>query len=259
MTDSVPSIDEATRQLYEAYEKEHWDQLESLIGDANLSLKDVMLHASAFIRRRELARICSHYELFKMVEKLPGSIIELGVFLGGGFFTWTKLLETFCPGDRGRKVYGFEGLKGYEHFTDRDGSCKPWVNRLIGDMVPSEAYLEGMVELHNKDNFLRGVERCRLIKGDILETVPYFAQHNLGTRISLLYFDVNLYEPTLIGLRHLMPLMVPGGIVAFNAYGVPPWEGEAKAIEDYFREIGQKVPIMNKFPFSIYPNGYFIV
>lgn len=259
MTDSAPRIDETTRQLYETYEKEHWEKLGALIGGAGLSLNDVMSNASAFIRRRELARICSHYELFKLVENLPGSIVELGVFLGAGFFTWTKFLETFCPGDRGRKVYGFEGLKGYEHFTEHDGSCKPWVNRLIGDKVPDEDYLDGMVDLHNKDNFLRGVERCRLIKGEIQETVPFFAKNNLGTRISLLYFDVNLYEPTLIGLRHLIPLMVPGGVVAFNAYGVPPWEGEAKAIEDYFREIGQKMPVMKKFPFSVYPNGYFTI
>lgn len=259
MTDSAPRIDETTRQLYDIYEKEHWEKLESLIGGAGLTLNDVMSNASAFIRRRELARICSHYELFKLVENLPGSIVELGVFLGGGFFTWTKLLETFCPGDRGRKVYGFEGLKGYEHFTEHDGLCKPWVNRLIGNKVPDEEYLDGMVDLHNKDNFLRGVERCRLIKGEIQETVPFFARNNLGTRISLLYFDVNLYEPTLIGLRYLVPLMVPGGVVAFNAYSVPPWEGETRAIEDYFREIGQKMPLMKKFPFSVYPNSYFII
>ncbi len=256
---SAPRIDETSRQRYEAYEREHWEQLEGLIAGAGLSLKDVMQHASAFIRRRELARICSHYELFKLVEHLPGSVVELGVFLGGGLFTWTKLMETFCPGDRGRKVYGFEGLQGYQNFGDKDEASRPWVDRLIGQMTPGEEYLDGMVDLHNKDNFLRGVERCRLIKGDILETVPAFAQNSLGTRISLLYFDVNLYEPTLAGLRHLMPLMVPGGVVAFNAYGVPPWEGEARAVEDYFREIGQKVPVMRKFPFSIYPNAYFIV
>jgi len=121
VTDAAPRIDETTRQLYEAYEKEHWEKLESLIGGAGLSIKDVMSHASAFIRRRELARICSHYELFKLVENLPGSVVELGVFLGGGFFTWTKLLETFCPGDRGRKVYGFEGLNGYERYRPRWG------------------------------------------------------------------------------------------------------------------------------------------
>ncbi len=254
-----PRIDETSRQQYEAYEREHWEQLQALIDGAGLSLKDVMQHVAAFMRRREMARICSHYELFKLVEHLPGSIVELGVFLGGGFFTWSKLMETFCPGDRGRKVYGFEGLKGYEDFRAEDGPGRNWVNRLIGRMAPTEAYLDGMVELHNKDNFLRGVERCRLIKGDILETVPAFAKNNLGTRISLLYFDVNLYAPTLVGLRHFMPLMVPGGVVAFNAYGVPPWEGEAKAIEDYFSEVGRKVPQMRKFPFSIYPTAFFIV
>ena len=258
MTEISPRIDENTRQLYEAYEQEHWEKLESVIQDSGLSLKDVMTHVSAFIRRRELARICSHYELFKMVEHLPGSIIELGVFLGGGFFTWSKLLETFCPGDRSRKVYGFENLKGYERFTEQDGNCKPWINRLVGNMAPLETYLDGMVDLHNKDNLLRGVERCRLIKGDIKETVPSFAKNNMGTRISLLYFDVNLFEPTLTGLRHLMPLMVPGGIVAFNAYGSPPWEGESRAIEAYFREIGKNLPLMKKFPFSTYPNSYFM-
>jgi hypothetical protein len=254
-----PRIEENSRQLYEAYEREHFAQLQSLIEGAGLSLKDVMLHVGAFMRRRELARLCSHYELFKLVEHLPGSIVELGVFLGGGFFTWSKLMETFCPGDRGRKVYGFESLKGYEDFRPEDERGRNWVNRLIGRMAPTEAFLDGMVELHNKDNFLRGVERCCLLKGDILETVPAFAKNNLGTRISLLYFDCNLYAPTLCGLRHLMPLMVPGGVVAFNAYGVPPWEGEAKGIEDYFAEVGQKPPQMRKFPFSIYPNAFFVV
>jgi hypothetical protein len=254
-----PEIDETTRQVYERYESEHWESLEQLIDLAGLSFPEMMKQIPAFIRRREFARIMAHYELFKLIVDLPGSVVELGVYLGAGMFTWSKLLETFLPGDRARKVYGFEGFEGYKDISTEDGDCRGWVSRLIGDLVPREAYLEGMVELHNNDNFLRGVERCRLIKGDINETVPDFARNNLGTRISLLYFDVNLYEPTLTGLQHLMPLMVPGGIVAFNAYGSPPWEGEARAIEEFFHSKGRSVPTMQKFPFSIYPNAFFRV
>lgn len=253
-----PEIDETCRALYEAYESEHWHELAHCVDRANLGLKDVMMHAPAFIRRRELARLLAHYELFKLVADMPGSIAELGVYLGAGFFTWSKLLETFNPGDRGRKVYGFESCTGYTSFTQEDGECKPWVDRLIGSMKPDEEYLQRMVDLHNNDNFLRGVERCRLIKGDIQVTVEEFANKAMGTRLSLLYFDVNVFEPTLAGLRHLYPLVLSGGVIAFNAYASPPWAGEAQAIETYFTEIDRPLPRMSKFPFSIYPNAYFI-
>lgn len=253
-----PEIDEGTRVRYEQYEAAHWAELARCTTLAQLELKDLMTNAPAFIRRRELARLIAHYELFKLIADMPGSIVELGVYLGSGFFTWSKLMETFNPGDRGRKVYGFEGFGGYERFSEQDGECRPWVDRLIGSMKPMEDYLQGMVEIHNNDNFLRGVERCKLIKGDIRATVEEFAKNALGTRLSLLYFDVNLYEPTLAGLRHLYPLVLPGGVVAFNAYGSPPWIGEGKAIEEFFTEAGLAVPKMRKFPFSIYPNAYFI-
>jgi hypothetical protein len=253
-----PEIDEDCRARYEAYEREHWQELQHCVSLANLSLQEVMLHAPAFIRRREMARLLAQYELFRLIAEMPGSIAELGVYLGAGFFTWSKLLETFNPGDRGRKVYGFESCAGYESFAPQDGACRPWVDRLIGSMQPGEEYLQRMVALHNNDNFLRGVERCKLIKGDICATVEEFARNALGTRLSLLYFDVNLFAPTLAGLRHLYPLVLSGGVVAFNAYGSPPWEGEGQAIESYFAEIGQPVPRMRKFAFSIYPNAYFV-
>lgn len=258
MTSNKPAIDEDSRKRYERYEREHWEGLAESVQLAGLDLPMVLKHFPAFIRRREMAKFLGHYELFKLVAGLPGSIAELGVYLGAGFFTWSKLLETFLPGDRGRKVYGFESFQGYQHFSEQDGESKPWVERLIGQMQPMERYMEKMVNLHNDDNFLRGVERCRIIKGDICETVRDFSAGALGTRLSLLYFDVNLYEPTLAGLRYLYPLVTPGGVVAFNAYGSPPWQGETSAIEDYFAEIGQKVPRMRKFEFSMYPNAYFV-
>ena len=257
MSKNKPEINKDSRTVYEKYEKEHWKLLQQSIDIAQLDLPTVIQHFPAFIRRREMAKFLGHYELFKLVADLPGSIAELGVFLGGGFFTWSKLLETFLPGDRGRKVYGFEGFQGYQNFAAQDGKSQAWVERLVGSMKPMEKYMENMVTLHNDDNFLRGVERCKIIKGDICETVEEFAKSSLGTRLSLLYFDVNLYEPTLAGLRHLYPLVTPGGVVAFNAYGSPPWEGETNAIEEYFSEVGQKVPVMKKFEFSMYPNAYF--
>jgi hypothetical protein len=252
-----PTIDKA-RETYQRKDEDHWQTLESIIADGKLSLSETLINFPAFIRRREMTRLLADYDLFRMIVDLPGSIVELGVYLGAGIFTWAKLLETFVPGDRSRKVYGFEGGRGYEKLSREDGAPQPWIDKVVGRKVPPDKYLERMVELTNLDNLIPGAERCRVVAGEIEKTVPEFARANQGTRLSLVYCDVNLFEPTLIGLRHLYPLVMPGGIVVFNGYGAPPWQGEALAFETYFKEIGQPQPVLRKFPYSIHPSGYFV-
>jgi hypothetical protein len=254
---TIEKIDPA-RTSYQRKDEEHWAELESILNEGKLSLTETLINYPAFIRRREMTRLLADYDLFRMIQDLPGSIAELGVFLGAGLFTWSKLLETFVPGDRSRKVYGFESGDGYRDFSPEDGDPKPWIENVVGRKVVPDGYLERMVRLTNLDNLLPGVERCRVVPGDILETVQAFADSNQGTRLSLIFMDVNLYKPTLAAFRALYPLLVPGGVVAMNGYGAPPWLGETVAFETYFREIGQPLPRVQKLPYSIRPGGYFI-
>lgn len=250
-------IDEM-RKLFQRKDEEHWSELEQIVKDADISFQEMMLNYPAYIRRRELTRVLADYDLFKMVVDLPGSIAELGVFLGAGIFTWSKLLETFVPGDRSRKVYGFESGGGYRDFAPEDGDPTPWIEGIVGRKEVPGGYLERMVKLTNLDNLIPGVERCRVISGNVLETAPDFAAKSQGTRFCLIFLDVNLFKPTLAGLRALYPLLVPGGIVALNGFGSPPWQGETAAFEAYFREIKEPLPSVHKLPYSIRPGGYFI-
>jgi len=241
-----------SRAEYDAKEKKHWEELQFLTKD--IPFDEMMKNWPAFIRRRELPRLLAHYELFKQIIDLPGSIVELGVYLGAGFFTWSKLLETFVPGDRSRRVYGFDDFRGYTKFSPEDGDPSPWIKNIIGPKVASEDYTRRMIKLHNDDNMLPGVTRCEIWAGNIRLTVPEFARESQGIRLSMLYFDVNLYEPTLVGLEWLYPLVLPGGLVVFNGYGGRPWQGEAEAIKQYFAP----VPVMKKFPWSTHPSAYFV-
>jgi macrocin-O-methyltransferase TylF-like protien len=251
------SADESALQLYRRKDREHWQELESLVKENNIALSEMLVNFPAFVRRREMTRLLADYDLFRMIVDLPGSIVELGVYLGAGLLTWSKLLETFVPGDRSRKVYGFESGGGYQDFSFEDGDPRPWIDT-IGQKTVSRNYLERLTELTNQDNMVRGVERCRVIFGNISETVPEFARNSQGTRFSLMFLDVNLYKPTLIGLRELYPLLLRGGIVAINGFGSPPWQGEALALEHYFREISAPHPRLRKLPYSIRPGAYFI-
>jgi hypothetical protein len=260
MSEQTPDSPSAAQvlALYRRKDAEHWQALQSIVADAGLGIDELMTSFPAFIRRREMTRLLADYDLFRMVAGLTGSIAELGVHLGAGLFTWSKLLETFVPGDRSRKVYGFESGGGYQDFSPEDGDPRPWIENSVGRKTVPDGYLERMVKLTNDDNIIAGVERCRVIHGDILQTVPAFARENQGTRFCLLFLDVNLFNPTLASLRALYPLLVPGGIVALNGYGSPPWLGEAVAVERYFTEIGKPMPPMQKLPYSIRPGGYFV-
>jgi hypothetical protein len=58
-----------------------------------------------------------------------------------------------------------------------------------------------------------------------------------------------------VALEHLWPLVVPGGVVAFDEYGIPPWEGESRAVDEFFA--GKKIRLQ-RFDWASNP-GAFIV
>lgn len=250
------NVDPKLKRQYEDRDEDYFREIDALIDSQSISVRDVLKNYPAFIRRRELPRLLAHWELFKLIKDLPGSVVELGVYFGSGMFTFAKMMETFCPGDRSRKVYGFDTFDGYSDFSNNDDSAENWVKDSIGEKKSNFQVVEKLSELNNLDNFVSGVERSVIIPGDVLQTVPTFASQSNGLRISLLYFDTNLYEPTLTGLKYLYPLVVPGGVVAFNAYGIPPWEGEARAFEEYFASMG--LPELKKWDFSNIPSAYFV-
>lgn len=242
--------------LYKNRDSRFWNELEVLLEQYELPLSELLINYPAFIRRRDLPRLLADYELFKLVKNIPGSIAEFGVYLGSGAFTWGKLLETFQPGDRSRLVIGFEGGQGYTNFSNEDGAPDEWIESKVGRKKIDTKFLEKLTKLQNSDNLIAGVDRVKMIYGDIEKTSKEFVENNQGTRFSLLYFDVNLYRPTLTALEQMYPLLSRGGVIAFNGYGAPPWEGESKAIEDYFASQNLPLPKFNKFEFSIHPSAF---
>jgi hypothetical protein len=236
---------------YPSRDARHWQRMEALIQSQGFRLKDALRYFPAYVRRRELPRFLAHYELFKQIVDLPGSIVEVGVYRGAGLFTWTKLMETFCPGDRYRMVYGFDQFSGLTQYTDKDGP------RDEETYSSSAEAMRTLVDVHNQDSLIPGVERCRLIEGDVLETLPQFVKDHPGLRIALLNLDVDLYAPTKVALETLYPLVLKGGIVVFDEYGWEQWPGESRAVDEYFGALGEQ-PAIHRFPFSPTPGGYMV-
>ena len=56
-------------------------------------------------------------------------------------------------------------------------------------------------------------------------------------------------------LEHLWPLVVQGGVVAFDEYGIPPWEGESRAVDEFFA--GKSVEL-KRFDWCSNPGAYVV-
>jgi hypothetical protein len=181
----------------------------------------------------------------------------LGVFRGASLMTWANLLELRNMGDRQKQVFGFDNFSGFKSLHPKDGKEDARVHKVGGGFDPSnyEAALEDAIRIFDSDRFIPHKPRVKLVKGDIEKTVPRFVRDNPGLRICLLHFDCDVYVPTRTGLEHLWPLVVKGGLVVFDEYGIRPWEGESRAVDEFF---GQQQVKLRKLDWSPNPGAYVV-
>jgi hypothetical protein len=219
--------------------------------------REIWRNFAIYTRRVFLKRFLALYELYRMVIDLPGDIVELGVYRGASLMAFANFMEIRNMGDRHRRVFGFDNFQGFGEFDPKDGAERPEVGKKPGGFMSEdfEQPLRDAIRIFDADRFIPYKARVQLIKGNIEETVPAFVAENPGVRISLLHFDADLYRPSLVALEHLWPLVVPGGVVAFDEYGIPPWEGESRAVDEFFRD---KRIQLQRFNWSSNPGAYLI-
>jgi hypothetical protein len=239
-------------------DKLFWNEFESISVKYPHSQLHYQTHWPVYTKRILFTRFLAHYELFKMTLDLPGSIVELGVSRGVSFFSFHKFLEIFLPMDTSKRVYGFDSFEGLTDFNEKDGnsSSDDLTDKRTGGWSSEsvEGELFELTNLFNKDNVLAR-ERSRLIKGRVQDSLPTFIAETPGLRINLLHFDMDLYEPTKYALEQLWDLVVPGGVIVFDEYGLPPWGGEATALDEFCRERNIKINL-RKFGWCLTPTAY---
>lgn len=239
------------------FDTDIWGTIDRLISENKLTNQDVLENFMVFNRRVNFAKHLAHIEIFNKTVELPGSIVELGVFKGASFMTFLKLADILCAGDTLKKVIGFDTFEGFVDINTKKDGPENVQRDLIKGGFDASAFidiLEGCIELEQADSFIPRFKRAELVKGDVCETVPEYVEKNPGLRISLLHLDLDVYEPTKIALEYLYPLVVPGGIVLLDEYGMNGFPGESAAFDEYF---GNNRPKLKKFPYISTPGGYF--
>lgn len=223
----------------------------------SISKRELVRNFQIYARRVFLKRFVSHYNLYMKTTSLPGDIVELGVYRGLSLMTWANLLEIHNTGDRAKQVIGFDNWAGFKEFSAEDGGEDPRVNKVVGGYNGGEfkEILEDAIRIYDDDRFIPHKPRIVLVDGDIENTVPTYIERNPGLTISLLHIDCDLYKPTKVALEHLWRRIVKGGVLILDDYGIRPWEGETRAVNEFFENLDVEI---KRFDWSHFPGAYVV-
>ena len=174
-----------------------------------------------------IGKLIAHYELYKLISNINGSLVECGVYKGASlarFSMFRKIHEQ----EHIRKIIAFDSFNVFPetNFKDDIELRKNFIN----DSGSQSISKDQMITVLKQNNCNKNTE---LIQGDICQTVPEFVKDNPGLSIALLNLDVDIYEPSVVILKYLFPLITKGGIIILDDYGTFP--GETKAVDEYFK------------------------
>ena len=192
-------------------------------------LEDKLACFPKYARRQHLKRFLAMYEIFKLALPVKGSVVECGVFRGFGLMSWAKLSTILEPENLTRRIYGFDTFDGFPSLSENDQNRHTQTH--VGDLRASSFdELVQLIATYDQDRFLGHIPKVSLVKGDIAVTAPKFIEANPHLLVSLLFIDCDLFEPTKVALKHFLPRMPRGAIVAFDELDNPQWPGETLAM-----------------------------
>lgn len=208
---------------------------------------ETYFHLSMSLDR--MAKFAAHYEAFKMVLDVPGSIVECGVFKGTSFSRFALFRQLLGnPFTAALVAFDvFDDAYPDTAFEEDRAQREHWITSAGGSSI-STAQLAEALERRNIGNF-------RLVQGDVLQTIPQFIEENPGFKISLLNVDIDFVEPTLCVLEHFFDRVCRGGIVLLDNYagegtsGIS-LHGDTKAVDQFFQDRDVQI---RRFPFGARP------
>jgi len=178
----------------------------------------------------------AHYELYKSIVGLPGSVIECGVFKAASLLRFCNFREVL-ESPHSRKIVGFDT---FGKFPDQDNALDQAFVRKFEAEASVGISVEELTEVLTYKKHVN----VELVQGDICVTVPDYLDKHPELKISLLHIDVDVYKPSAVILKHLYERIVRGGVLVLDDYGTV--EGETRAVDEFFAarsEVVEKLPI----------------
>lgn len=181
--------------------------------------------------------------LVNQVKDIPGDIVECGVFKGTGILTFLKLKRYLIP-NTGKKVIGFDFFDTKSLVDSLKSQDKESMSTLFSgrNFSHDRGYCEALRGLIATSGFQP--HEFDLIEGDVSQTFSNFVKEHPGFKISLLYLDLDLANPTYDVLDAAWNSVSRGGIIVFDEYAFHKWS-ESQGVDKFFKDKGVVVKSLN--------------
>lgn len=213
------------------------DYLESalrkeLFSKTKESFDDKIETFPKFASKKSLARFLVRHELFKKIINIHGSIVDCGVLNGASLFTFAKLSSIYEPVNHTRKIIGFDTFSGFPKILKTDKQYS-FSDNLKKRGLSGSTYKDILdaIKIYDINRPLSHINKIEVIKGDIKKTAKEYLKKNPHTIISLLYLDLDLFEPTKFAIKTFYPLMTKGSIIVFDELNFKNYPGETVALK----------------------------
>lgn len=209
-------------------------QIVELLKSCPIPDDQLMSNLGLFLNSKNLSRILFMDHIFKLIVDIPGTVLEFGTRWGQNVALFSALRGIYDPFNRHRKIVGFDTFTGFPEISPKDGDSEMMQK---GNLTLTEGYFEYLtkiMEYHEQESPLSHIKKYELIKGDAnLEIVNYFKKHP-ETIVALVFFDFDIYKPTMECLQTIKPHLVKGSILAFDELNDPDSPGETLALDEVF-------------------------
>src|SRR5579875_1958829 len=89
------------------------DQLNQYFEDSAGTNLDKLRNFTKYVPLGEINKFLAKEKLFNQILNVHGSVVECGVFHGGGLMTWAVLSAIYEPLNHNRRIFGFDTFKGF--------------------------------------------------------------------------------------------------------------------------------------------------
>lgn len=163
---------------------------------------------------RDYAKIVYQFDI-------KGCVAEAGVFQG----EFAKIINENFPD---RKLYLFDTFEGFDEKDIAYEQINKYSEAKTGYLnITSEKLVLSKMKYS---------EKCVIRKGYFPETAV-----GLEEEFCFVNLDMDLYKPTLEGLRFFYPKMVKGGIIVIHDYFYAGYEGVNVALKEFLNESADSV------------------
>lgn len=223
-----------TLSFSNSMEKNLRKQLFELFKKCPIPDNELFANLGIFLSRWQLGRILNICELYEKTIDIQGDILEFGCRWGQNLVLWKSMMSLFDPYNITRKIVGFDTFKGFKDVHEKDGNHPIIDKNNYNTTVNYQDYLKQILEYHRKINPNSNFDNCFIYAGDASEMIKNFLDEYPETIIAMVYFDMDVYEPTKKVLERIMPYLTKGSIVVFDELGMKEFPGETIAFREVF-------------------------